>query len=99
MGGISVDIVLGRKIVKKDFKDSIRPHPEGRHSRRSLRTLGCDAPVSKDGAASWFETRRFATLLTMRPRKASASLRRVGGHALDLVDFACRSLNSVCSSL
>src|ERR1019366_7395740 len=25
------------------------------------------APVSKDGAAPWFETRRLATLLTMRP--------------------------------
>jgi hypothetical protein len=32
------------------------PHPEE----------AAFAAVSKDAAASWFETRRFATLLTMR---------------------------------
>jgi hypothetical protein len=35
----------------------IRPHPEE----------GAIAPVSKDGAATWFETRGFAALLTMTP--------------------------------
>ena len=29
--------------------------------------------VSKDEAASWFETRRFATLLTMRPNSVTSS--------------------------
>jgi hypothetical protein len=45
-----------------------RAKPKSEASPRLILRSAPKERVSKDGAAPWFETRRFATLLTMRPR-------------------------------